>query len=90
MSLSKPLVTTDAGSLRDLVTQDIGLTAPVGDLEGFVRNSLLILNSEALASYYGANGRKKFESSYTSSDMCQKYAFILGWPRESDSDPQPM
>jgi glycosyltransferase involved in cell wall biosynthesis len=90
MSLSKPLVTTDAGSLRDLVTQDIGLTAPVGDLEGFVRNSLLILNSEALASYYGANGRRKFESSYTASDMCQKYASILGWPRESDSDPQPM
>jgi N-acetyl-alpha-D-glucosaminyl L-malate synthase BshA len=74
MSCEVPVVVSDVGGLRELVSHDVdGYLTKVGDVEALAQYSLKILKDPGLQKRLGRNARKKVFEKYTPGRIVSMY-----------------
>jgi len=75
MACGLPTVTTDVGSLRDLVVhEETGILVPPGNPDPMAEAFVRILKDDALASRMGTAARRRIEESFTLTRAVGEYA----------------
>jgi glycosyltransferase involved in cell wall biosynthesis len=78
MSLSRPVIATDVGGLRDAVVPGTtGWLVPPGDPEAFAAALLELAADPARARSMGSHARRRFEERFTVEEMVDRYAAVL-------------
>ena len=78
MALGTPVVATDIGGIPEVIgNQEFGILCPKDDISEFSMSIINILSDKQLAKKLSENGRKRFENTFTSEVMSQKYSLIL-------------
>ena len=88
MAAARPVVSTRAGGVEDVVTDEqTGLLSDVDDVAGIAARVLRVLRDPALASALGAAGRRRVLQAYDSArlltDVDALYTRLLAKPRRS-------
>lgn len=77
MAASKPVVSTDVGESRHVISQGVdGYVVPVGDVEAMSSRVLELCRKPELRCQFATSARKKFLEHYTAEAMTQRYAAI--------------
>lgn len=78
MAAGLPMVVTDCGALRDLITDGVnGYLVPVGDSAAMADRLLRLASDSALARDMGGRGRTKAERNYRIADTIHGYEQLL-------------
>jgi glycosyltransferase involved in cell wall biosynthesis len=70
---SRPVVASDIGGLRDLVTQETGILVPPGNALALAQALRRFLQSEPSAAACGAAGRLRVEREFTVTRIAERY-----------------
>jgi glycosyltransferase involved in cell wall biosynthesis len=78
MAAALPIVATDCGSVRDLVTDgEHGFVVPVGDVEGYARRLRELARDDVLRARLGARGRQHAEQNFRIEHTARRYEELL-------------
>lgn len=73
MSCAVPVVSTDSGGVREVVSESCGRVVPVGDVEGLAAAAVGILRDENLARSMGEAGRRRAEEMFDVDRVVPQY-----------------
>jgi N-acetyl-alpha-D-glucosaminyl L-malate synthase BshA len=73
MACGVPVVTTDSGGVREVVTEACALTAGIGDVEALAAGCLRLLEDAALARAMGEAGRRRAVEQFEASVIVPRY-----------------
>jgi glycosyltransferase involved in cell wall biosynthesis len=74
MAGSRPIVTTSVGALPEIVTPDVGLTVPPGDVTAFAAALGKLAGDSGLRSALGAAAQDRQTHKFSAEAMCKAYA----------------
>jgi N-acetyl-alpha-D-glucosaminyl L-malate synthase BshA len=73
MSCGVPVVATDSGGVREVVSDDCGFVVPVGSVEALAEKMRAVLDDGALARRMGEAGRARAEKHFRPSVVVPRY-----------------
>jgi glycosyltransferase involved in cell wall biosynthesis len=77
MASGLPVIATRVGAVPEVVTADVGITTPVGDVGSLADAMLSLAGDPARRSQLGEGARRKQRGSFSADAMCDAYARAL-------------
>lgn len=78
MAMRCPVVATDIGGVREIVTEETGLLVAPDDPDALAKAVLHLLSADVERMQMGAAGRRRVQQRFSAEDMLMAYARLYG------------